>query len=40
MNMDGATQDKVAAIEWYKKAALQGLEPAEDALKRLGVSDF
>nr|WP_316643965.1 tetratricopeptide repeat protein [uncultured Roseateles sp.] len=34
------TQDKALAIDWYKKAALLGLEPARDALKRLGVSDY
>jgi len=27
-------------VEWYKRAAIQGLEPAKDALKRLGVSDY
>jgi len=30
------TLDQVTAIEGYKKAAMQGVEPAKDALKRLG----
>ncbi|SDN87422.1 tetratricopeptide repeat protein [Polaromonas sp. JS666] len=36
----GGSQDRTAAIDWYKKAALQGLEPAKDALKRMGVVDI
>jgi TPR repeat protein len=33
------TQDKAQALQWYRKAAQMGLEPAKDALKRLGASD-
>ncbi|RQP25076.1 SEL1-like repeat protein [Piscinibacter terrae] len=31
------TQDKAQAVQWYRKAAQMGLEPAKDALKRLGA---
>ena len=35
----GGPKDVAAAIEWYRLAATQGVEPARDALKRLGALD-
>jgi len=35
----GVAKDLPQAIEWYRKAAEQGVEPARDALKRLGALD-
>ena len=32
--------DKEQAIVWYKRAALQGLEPAKTALKQWGIADY
>lgn len=37
--LDGAV-DKEQAIVWYKRAALQGLEPAKNALKQWGITDY
>ncbi|MES2951010.1 MAG: tetratricopeptide repeat protein [Pseudomonadota bacterium] len=37
--LDG-TVDKEQAIVWYKRAALQGLEPAKNALKQWGITDY
>lgn len=37
--LDGAV-DKEQAIGWYKRAALQGLEPAKNALKQWGITDY
>ena len=37
--LDG-TPDKDLAIVWYKRAALQGLEPAKNALKQWGITDY
>jgi TPR repeat protein len=35
----GIAKDLSQAIAWYRKAAEQGVEPARDALKRLGALD-
>lgn len=35
----GIARDLPQATEWYRKAAEQGVEPARDALKRLGALD-
>ena len=32
---EGVEQDKAEALKWYRKAAEQGFEPAEEALKNL-----
>jgi len=37
--LDG-TVNKEQAIVWYKRAALQGLEPARNALKQWGITDY
>lgn len=37
--LDG-TIDKEQAIVWYKRAALQGLEPAKNSLKQWGITDY
>jgi TPR repeat protein len=37
--LDGIV-DKEQAIFWYKRAALQGLEPAKNALKQWGITDY
>jgi TPR repeat protein len=35
----GVTRNRDQAIEWYRKAAAAGNEPAKAALKSLGVKD-
>ena len=36
-NGDGVEKDLKLAAEWYRKAAVQDHEEAQEALKRLGV---
>ena len=38
-NGRGTVKDLAQATDWYRKAAEQGVEPARDALKRLGALD-
>jgi TPR repeat protein len=35
----GVTRDRDQAIGWYRKAAAAGNDPAQAALKSLGVKD-
>ena len=33
----GVAKDRAQAVEWYRKSAAQGYQPARDALKRFGL---
>jgi serine/threonine protein kinase len=34
----GVEKDRAQAVEWYRKSAAQGYQPAKDALKRFGLA--
>jgi len=37
-NGRGVAQDESEAVKWYRKAARKGYKPAQDVLRKLGMS--